>query len=243
MLQEQTNESAQTIPQAKNISETLKNNQVIITDLNTIQEETEKLPHLRPRLKKLIEDVLRGVPRVEAHKNAQFAGKNDAARAQAVADYLQKDYVKKYVDIREKQINEDFRRTANVSKEWVLEKLKATIEACRVDKKHRDLVAAVNSINAMLGYNAAQVIESVSTQKLDTSKLTPDEIVDLSNRLRNVFKAGSVPAVEKGHNSNKVLKADFSKKPAIVEVKTTENDENSKTAFQCPLESKHSGHI
>ena len=62
------------------------------------------MPTLRPKLEKLIELVLADENYAKAHELAGYKAKTTQARYQAVCEYLNNTEVKKYVEIRRKQI-------------------------------------------------------------------------------------------------------------------------------------------
>lgn len=121
-----------TVPQEAQIND-YKEENTTGTHQETIKT-SEELPHLRPKLRNLIEDILKGTPRIEAHKNAKFKAKNDAARAQQVANYLQKDYVKQYISIRQDQINADLRAKSLVTRESLSKEYQLIIDECKLQK-------------------------------------------------------------------------------------------------------------
>jgi hypothetical protein len=182
------------------------NNKII--PANTIKEQTnntedieteEKIPHLRPKLVKLCEELIKGTPRIEAHKIAKFKAKTDEARSQAVSDYLKKPEIAKYISIRENQERIKLEIQTNVTKLWVLEQLKYGVEYSRDNNKVRDLVAATAEINRMQGYNAPVKVDntiSAANSSMDISLLTPEEKLALSNMLKKIYAkpAGSLPA-------------------------------------------------
>jgi chorismate mutase len=133
------------IPKNKNLS--LQNSQ-------NQETTTEELPHLRPKLKKLCEEILQGQTRIKAHEIAGFKAKNDIARSQAVSDYLTKPEIRRYIAVREKQIAEDLRKKTNITKEFMLNEFIASMLRSRESKKERELIQAGAEINKILGFNA-----------------------------------------------------------------------------------------
>ena len=131
-----------------------KNKNLPLQNSQNQETTTEELPRLRPRLKKLCEELLQGKTRIEAHTIAGFKAKNEIARSQAVSDYLTKPEIQRYIAVREKQIAEDLRKKTNITKEFMLNEFIASMLRSRESKKERELIQAGAEINKMLGYNA-----------------------------------------------------------------------------------------
>jgi hypothetical protein len=167
---------------------------------NTETVETEeKLPKLRPRLVRFCENIVSGKTQVESYKQAGYKPKNDNYAHVLVSKLLQNIDIQKYISIRENQERIKLEIQTNVTKLWVLEKLKGSVERSLANGKERDLVAATAEINRMQGYNAPVKVDntiSSANASMDISLLTPEEKLALSNMLKKVYAkpAESLPA-------------------------------------------------
>jgi hypothetical protein len=167
---------------------------------NTEDVETEeKLPKLRPRVVRFCESVLSGKTQLESYKLAGYKPKNDNVGNVKACNLLKDGKIHEYMTIRENQERIKLEIQTNVTKLWVLEQLKYSVEYSRENNKVRDLVAATAEINRMQGYNAPVKVDntiSAANSSMDISLLTPEEKLALSNMLKKVYAkpAGSPPA-------------------------------------------------
>jgi phage terminase small subunit len=103
------------IPPTENTPETPKDFVNITKESQELIEYEEKLPHLLPKLEKLMELVLSGENYAKAHEIAGYKAKTTQARYQAVCDYFNNPLVAKYVEIRRKQIAEKIQKQTEVT--------------------------------------------------------------------------------------------------------------------------------
>ena len=91
--------------------------------LETVSNQTnnsEKLPKIRPRLKKYCEFVLQGQTQVEAYKNAGFRVKNDNIASTMVSRLLQDIKVQKYLEMRENELHEELKKKTSITREQII---------------------------------------------------------------------------------------------------------------------------
>ncbi len=89
------------------------------TDIIPIEQE-EKLPHLRLRVRKFCEFVLEGKTKKDARILAGYRDRNDHTAEQQAYTLLNKNEVKRYLEIRERQIFQAMAERTNVATERII---------------------------------------------------------------------------------------------------------------------------
>ena len=122
------------IPEQVKITEEIVENELqpeVITD----KEETKKeeLPHLRPKLIRLCENIIAGQTRIEAHKNAGFKAPTDNDRTKAMHRYLQNADIMRYIEIRTSQIQAKLAKETEVTREWIAKGYQGIITRCQLE--------------------------------------------------------------------------------------------------------------
>jgi hypothetical protein len=139
--------------------------------------------------------------------------------------------IKKYISIREKREIERLQKETSITKEWVLSVLKASAERSIARAKERELTLATAQINAMLGYLAPVKVETTDKQQLDLTKVTNDDLAELSNKLKRIASKGkSVAVVDKEHINPEPVPVETKPETPILQLVQAESDGNRKTA-------------
>lgn len=175
-----------TPPQEKQL-ETPQNIQTIAEQHSEVVEIQEKLPHLRPRLVKFCEAKVSCKTDAEAIDIAGFHCKNANVKQVQAQRLLKIATVKAYIEIRERQIQQQLAHDSNVTRAWKLDKLKTVVENCQ-EKKPREMVAAIAEMNKMQGDYAPIKTDSTVTNKhkVDIDSITNDDCVAFSKRLQRI---------------------------------------------------------
>ena len=180
------------------MTEIPKNKNLIPKSENNVDVSVEELPKLRPKLRNLVELVLSGENQAKAHEIAKYKARDTQVRYERMHEILINPKVKKYVEIRQKQIAEDLRKKTSISKEFILNEFIASMNRSKEAKKERELIQAGAEINKMLGFNAPTEIKNTISKGLDLSGV-PQEFIEKYIRLMDEYEAiqqGKIEAVE-----------------------------------------------
>jgi phage terminase small subunit len=134
------------------------------------------------------EGIVSGKSQIQSYKDSGFKSKDDVIAHREAQKLLRLPHIKDYINIRQKQEQLKLIEKTHVTKEWVLNEFIASADRCKESKKEREHQTALNSINAMLGYLAPQVVDNRNTHVLDASKLSPDDLAELSEKLDKLSK-------------------------------------------------------
>jgi phage terminase small subunit len=137
-----------------------------IKELESIDNE-EKLPHLRPRLVKFCEAILKDKTQAQARKIAGFKDKNDNTAYVQAQRLLRKDMIKRYLDLRRFELSEKMREETNVSVERiVLELMRLGFSDPRTALDENDNLKSIQSLSD----DTAAAISSIEIEELYEGK-------------------------------------------------------------------------
>jgi hypothetical protein len=205
-----------------------------VEESNVTAINVDKLPHLRPKLIRFCEGILQGKTQAQAYTDAGFKAKNENVSSVKACNLLKDGNIKTYINIRENHERIKLEKQTNVSRFWVLSKYKEVVDRCSqdvipmTDKKgqpiliedkegklcqafvfnSKGVVAGLDGIARVQGYNAPQKIENTDTaQQFDVSTLRPDDLVNLSKRLKQL-ETGVSPTKSDTKNPNEFEKVE-----------------------------------
>ena len=93
--------------------------------------EKDVLPFLDSRIKlETVENILRGKDRIEAYKLAGGKSKSTKATSVIVSKWLKQANVKKYVSMREEELNLRTKAKTEIDRDWVIANYKEVYDRC-----------------------------------------------------------------------------------------------------------------
>lgn len=100
-----------------------------------MQKEVEVLPFLDSPVKlATVENILRGKNRIEAYKLAGGKSKSSQATSVIVSKWLKQANVKKYISMREAELNMRTKAKTGIDRDWVVSNYKEVYDRCMQKK-------------------------------------------------------------------------------------------------------------